>query len=102
MDKILDLVYREGATSKSQKEVKLKSAAKNMVIPDNFYSTTNNSTQIFLKGKWIQVDNMMMDKCIVVKGNKAKCIPIRDVKKGDKIVVGEDGIRITPPKRPRE
>ena len=27
---------------------------------------------------------MMMDKCIVLKGNKAKCIPIRDVKKGDK------------------
>jgi len=102
LDTILQLVYREGATAKIQKEVTLKPASKNFVMPDNFYSTTNNNTQIFLKGKWIQVDNMMMDKCIVVKGNKAKCVPILDLRKGDKIVVGEEGLRITPPKRPRE
>jgi lysine-ketoglutarate reductase/saccharopine dehydrogenase-like protein (TIGR00300 family) len=102
LDKILQLVYREGATAKIQKEIALKTASKNCVMPDNFYSTTNNHTQIFHNGKWIQVDNMMMDKCIVLKGNKAKCIPIRDVKKGDRIVVGEEGIRVTPPKRPRE
>jgi len=102
LDEILQLVYREGATAKIQNEAALKSASKNCVMPDNFYSTTNNYTQIFLKGKWIQVDNMMMDKCIVVKGNKAKCIPILDVKKGDRIVVGEEGVRVTPPKRPRE
>ena len=102
LDTILQLVYREGATAKIQKEVTLKPASKKFVMPDNFYSTTNNNTQIFLKGKWIEVDNMMMDKCIVVKGNKAKCVPILDVKKGDKIIVGEEGLRITPPKRPRE
>ena len=55
-----------------------------------------------LGGKWITVDNMMMDKCIVVKGNKASCTPIRDIKKGDMIVVGETGVKITPPERPRE
>jgi len=102
LERILELVYREGATAKIQKEVTLKSASKNNVIPDNFYSTTNNHTLIFHKGNWINVDNMMMDKCIVVKSNKAKCTPIRDVKKGDKIVVGEEGVRIIPPKRPRE
>ncbi len=102
LERILELVYREGATAKIQKEVTLKSASKNNVIPDNFYSTTNNHTLIFLKGNWVNVDNMMMDKCIVVKSNKAKCTPIRDVKKGDKIVVGEEGVRISPPTRPRE
>jgi len=102
LSKILDLIYREGATAKSQKLVKLKTATKNMVMPDNFYSTTNNHTQIFYKNRWIEVENMMMDKCIVVKGTKAKCVPIRDIKKGDKIVIGESGVRITPPERPRE
>jgi len=102
LDEILQLVYREGATAKIQKGVTLKPAFKNCVMPDNFYSTTNNNTQIFVNGKWIQVENMMMDKCIVLKGNNAKCIPIRDVKKGDRIVVGEEGVRVTPPKRPRE
>ena len=102
LDKILDLVYREGATSKYQKNVKLKKAIKNMVMPENFYSTTNNRTQVFHKNKWIEVENMMMDKCIVVKGTKAACVPIRDVKKGDSIIVGETGVKITPPERPRE
>ena len=102
LDQILEVVYREGATARIQKEVSTKSAPKNMIMPENFYSTTNNYTQIFINGKWIKVENMMMDKCIVVKSNKAKCVPIRDVKKGDKIVTGEDGIKITPPKRPRE
>jgi len=102
LDNILETVYREGAISKIQKEIRLKKSPKNYVMPDNFYSTTNNHTQVFLKGKWIQVENMMMDKCIVVKGNRAFCVPVRDVKKGDQIIVGEKGIKITPPERPRE
>jgi len=73
-----------------------------MVMPDDFYSTTNNHTEIFYKGKWIKVENMMMDKCITLKENRAFCTPIRDIKKGDKIIVGEKGIRVTPPERPRE
>ncbi len=102
LDKILEQVYREGATSTVGKNVMLKAAPKDMVMPEDFYSTTNNTTEILLSGKWITVDNMMMDKCIVVKGNRASCTPIRDVRKGDLIVVGETGVKITPPERPRE
>ena len=102
LDEILEAVYREGATSKIQQGVKLKQAPKDMVMPDDFYSTTNNRTDIFHKGRWLKVENMMMDKCVVVKGNKVRCTPIRQIKKGDMIVVGEKGIRITPPERPRE
>jgi len=102
LNKILKTVYREGATSKIQKEITLKKSPKNYVMPDEFYSTTNNHTQVFHKGKWIQVENMMMDKCIVVKSNRAFCVPVRDVKKDDQIIVGEEGIKITPPERPRE
>ncbi len=102
LDEILETIHREGAVSKTQKVITLKKSPKNYVMPDNFYSTTNNHTQVFFKGKWIQVENMMMDKCIVVKGNRAFCVPVRDVKKGDQIIVGEKGIKITPPERPRE
>src|SRR5574338_1036814 len=102
LDKLLEAVYREGATSKIQQEISLKQAQKDMVMPDDFYSTTNNHTEIYYKGKWIKVENMMMDKCIVIKSGRAFCTPIREIKKGDMIVIGERGIRITPPERPRE
>ena len=102
LDEILESVYREGATSRIQQHMMLKPAPKDMVMPDNFYSTTNNRTDIFHKGKWMKVENMMMDKCIVSKANRALCTPIREIKKGDMVVVGEKGIRVTPPERPRE
>ena len=102
LDEILETIHREGAVSKIQKEILLKKSPKDMVMPDDFYSTTNNHTQVFHNDRWIQVENMMMDKCIVVKHNRAFCVPVRDIKKGDKIIVGEGGIKITPPERPRE
>jgi len=102
LNQILEAVYREGATSKIQQQIVLKPAPKDMVMPDDFYSTTNNHTEVFYKAKWVKVENMMMDKCVVVKSNRAFCTPIRQVKKGDTIVVGERGIRVTPPERPRE
>src|SRR5438445_1659813 len=91
LDEILETVYREGATSKIQQEIKLEAAPKDMVMPEDFYSTTNNRTDIFYKGEWMKVENMMMDKCIVVKGKKAWCSPIREIKKDYMIVVGEKG-----------
>ena len=102
LNEIMTALHREGATTKTQKKCRIKIATKNMVFPDNFYSTTNNHTAIYHNNKWIDVDNMMMDKCIVVKTNKATCVPIREVRKGDKVVVGEDGIKVSTPERPRE
>lgn len=102
LNEIMTALHREGATTKTQKKCKTKAAIKNMLFPDNFYSTTNNHTSIYHNNKWVNVDNMMMDKCIIVKGNKATCVPIREVRKGDKVVVGEDGIKVSTPERPRE
>jgi lysine-ketoglutarate reductase/saccharopine dehydrogenase-like protein (TIGR00300 family) len=104
LDELLESVYREGAQPISVQQVMLEPAIKDMVMPDSFYSTTNNATQVFYNSSWIDVDNMMMDKCIVLDRQKmrAECKMIRDVKKGDSIVVGERGVRIIPHERPRE
>jgi len=65
-EEILESVYRQGAQPISVQEVSLQPSKKDMVMPDEFYSTTNNSTKVYYGGKWIDVKNMMMDKCIVV------------------------------------
>ena len=102
LEEITDDIHREGAVPHNEKQVKLKKASKDMVMPDNFYSTTNNDTWIFHNNSWIYVENQMMDKCIVVKKNHAFCVPIRDVKKGDLVVVDEIGVKVEPPQRPRD
>jgi lysine-ketoglutarate reductase/saccharopine dehydrogenase-like protein (TIGR00300 family) len=104
LEDILELVYREGAQPVSVQEAKLEPAPRDMVMPDDFYSTTNNATQVFHRGRWINVQNMMMDKCIAVdtRRNTAECRMVRDIAKGDMIVVGERGVKIIPQERPRE
>jgi lysine-ketoglutarate reductase/saccharopine dehydrogenase-like protein (TIGR00300 family) len=104
LHQILESVYREGAQPVSVQEVILEPADEDMVMVDNFYSTTNNATQIYYDGTWINVQEMMMDKCIVVDTERkaAVCKMIRDIKKGDMMVVGEQGVRIIPQERPRE
>lgn len=104
LDDILDEIIPLGAVPFKIKEVVLAPAPADMVFPENFYSTTNNPTQIYYKTNWIDVEGTMMDKVIVVnsRNKTAKCTPIREVKKGDLIVIGEDGVHVKPPERSRE
>jgi lysine-ketoglutarate reductase/saccharopine dehydrogenase-like protein (TIGR00300 family) len=104
LDQLLESVFIEGAQPTKIDGVNLKSAPRDMVMPGDFYSTTNNATQIFFNNEWIDVENMMMDKCIVVdlRNRKAECRKIRDIRSGDMIVTGEQGVRILPEERPRE
>ena len=104
LSSILENLFREGATSISTEGVTCVKAPKDMVLPDDFYSTTNNSTQIYFDNTWINVEKMMMDKCIVLDPvtKRAECKINREVKKGDLIVTGEKGIKIVPQERPRE
>jgi lysine-ketoglutarate reductase/saccharopine dehydrogenase-like protein (TIGR00300 family) len=104
LENILREIYLLGAVPFRTAEVKTAPAPADKVFPDNFYSTTNNPTQVYFKGEWIEVEGIMMDKVIVIdpQAKRAFCKPIKEVKKGDLIVIGEEGIRVKPPERPRE
>jgi lysine-ketoglutarate reductase/saccharopine dehydrogenase-like protein (TIGR00300 family) len=104
LNQMLRELFRSGAVTPNNIEVELVQVLQDMTLPDSFYSTSNHPTSIFYQGNWIQVENIMMDKQIVVNPttSRAYCKPIRQIKKGDLVVVGQLGIRIKPPERPRE
>jgi lysine-ketoglutarate reductase/saccharopine dehydrogenase-like protein (TIGR00300 family) len=104
LDQLLATLYIEGAQPVVIEEVLIKPAPEDMVMPSDFYNTTNNSTQIYYSNEWIDVRNMMMDKCIAIdiKLRTAECKMIREVRKGDMIVVGERGVKVLPEERPRQ
>ena len=104
LNTILRELYRLGATAPETPEVSYKPAPRDMVLPDDFYSTTHHSTSVYMGGEWVEVEGLMMDKQIVVdpEEGRAHCKPIRLVKEGDLVVTGEKGIRIKLPERPRE
>ncbi len=75
--------------------------------PEDFYSTTNHKTLVRYKGHWMEVANQRMDAMIVVEGahsgrRTAACRRLRDLKKGDQVVVGMSGIRVVPESKERD
>ncbi len=104
LDQILGELHKMGAAVPEMEELILKQAPKDRALPEDFYSTTHHPTYVFLEGEWVEVGNIEMDKVIVVeKGEKkAYCRPISEIKAGDLVVVGKNGIRVEPPPRPRE
>ena len=67
-------------------------------FPEGFYSTTNFRTQVRLNGEWVDVEDQEMDCGILVdaEGGAARCLPMTDVRVGDRIVVGRHGLRVFP------
>jgi lysine-ketoglutarate reductase/saccharopine dehydrogenase-like protein (TIGR00300 family) len=104
LDTIIREVLRLGAVLPETPEVEYKVASGDMILPDDFYCTTHHPTWVFLRNEWVEVEDLMMDKQIIIdlEEHRVYCKPIGAVKKGDLVVVGEKGIKIVHPERPRE
>ncbi len=70
--------------------------------PEDFYSTTNHRTYVRIDSQWIEVRNQRMDAMIVVCEGQAFCRRLRDLRAGDRIVVGLRGIRVAPESKERD
>lgn len=99
---LLNLLNAKGCFVVTEQAVTLKSALKDQGVPDDFYSTTNFRTEIRLAGRWIKVANQRMDGVIVVASGKASVRKLREVKKGEMIVCGLNGVRVHPEFKSRE
>ena len=104
LNAILDELSVLGASIHEIKEVNLVASTKDKVAPEGFYSSSNHATHIYYNGNWIPVEDIEMDCLVVVdeEENRAFVKPIANIKAGDKIVVGLDGVRVTPPQRSRD
>jgi lysine-ketoglutarate reductase/saccharopine dehydrogenase-like protein (TIGR00300 family) len=50
---------------------------------------------------WLDVEDIEMDCGIVVDGGRARCVAVSEVRGGQAVVVGHDGIRVRPLERSR-
>jgi lysine-ketoglutarate reductase/saccharopine dehydrogenase-like protein (TIGR00300 family) len=70
--------------------------------PEDFYSSTNQRTQVRVRGQWVDVERQRMDAAIVVAEDRATCRKLRELAIGDQVVCGLAGIRVTPEFRERD
>lgn len=101
---ILSELHRLGARSLEIRDVHLVPAEGDRMAPKGFYTTSNHPTQIKYASEWIPVTPAKMDFLIVFdpKNNVARAVALARVKMGDLVVVGEQGVLVTYPERPRE
>jgi lysine-ketoglutarate reductase/saccharopine dehydrogenase-like protein (TIGR00300 family) len=98
LSEILDAIHDHGAVSLGAKDCQTILADMDGAFPEGFYSTTNYRTQIRLGCEWIDVEDQEMDCGILIdpEGGAARTIPMAMVRKGDRIVVGREGLRVFP------
>jgi len=80
----------------------LRAVERDRCAPDDFYSTTNYRTLVRLDGHWVETANQRMDAMIVVEDGTASCRRLRDLRAGDRVVVGMRGIRVVPESKERD
>ena len=82
-------------------DARLAAITQEGVAPEDFYSTTIYRTEVRVGGQWLPVSGQRMDVVIVTdpEKNTAECRLMRDLRAGERIVCGVDGIRTFPPER---
>ena len=104
LDDILQTIQPHGAVVEHMADCETEPAPQDGVLPDSFYSTSHLPTQIRVKGQWLDVEAIEMDLAIHVSTDplRACTVPMAEVKAGDMIVTGRNGVRVFPLERPKE
>jgi lysine-ketoglutarate reductase/saccharopine dehydrogenase-like protein (TIGR00300 family) len=103
LDLIVNRLMSVGARPSAEPtDARLESVTKTAVAPVDFYSTTIYPTDVRVANQWIPVTEQRMDAVIVVKTEdgkhcSARCSLIRDLRVGDRVICGIEGIRINRP-----
>ena len=102
MDQLMTELLGLGCTAVDSSDAELRAAEKDCCAPEDFYSTTNQRTQVRVRGQWLEAKSQRMDAMVVVRGGVAVCRRLRDIKAGDPVVVGMKGIRVVPEAKERD
>ena len=99
METIMSQLIEMGAITPSEEvgNAVMETCDLDGVAPDDFYVSNIYPTEVRIDDQWIRVQKQRMDGAIVVsddaQGVKAECLLLRDLKQGDRVVVGVEGIR---------
>jgi lysine-ketoglutarate reductase/saccharopine dehydrogenase-like protein (TIGR00300 family) len=102
LDELLEELVSLGCRRERQRDALIRPADRDGCAPEDFYSTTNQRTEVRVSGAWIEVQRQRMDAAIVVEDGRAICRKLRDIREADRVVCGLDGVRVVPEFRARD
>jgi lysine-ketoglutarate reductase/saccharopine dehydrogenase-like protein (TIGR00300 family) len=104
LDDIVRRARELGARVVSEEPARTERVTRAGVYPEGFYSTSNLPTDVLLEGAWAGVEKQEMDCAVAVdrSAGRAWCIPFYEAVPGLEVVVGHQGIRVSPLERSRQ
>jgi lysine-ketoglutarate reductase/saccharopine dehydrogenase-like protein (TIGR00300 family) len=98
MARLIDLGAE--ASEAEERDAALALVERDGVAPDDFYVSTIYPTEVRVEGRWWPVTRQRMDGALVVGGTAAagasplvECRLLRDLRAGERVVVGVEGLR---------
>ena len=91
-----------GCRATEERDALIRVTDRDGCVPADFYATTNLRTHVRVKGRWMPVERQRMDAVILLENERAVCRKLRDVKAGDHVICGLNGLRVTPEFRDRQ
>jgi lysine-ketoglutarate reductase/saccharopine dehydrogenase-like protein (TIGR00300 family) len=101
LNDLIDMLRESGAEVVDEGDISTEPAPADGVLPDRFYATTNYETEVRVGGVWMPVARPEMDCAILIDDGGALTVPPSDVKAGDSIIVGHEGVKVSIPQRER-
>jgi lysine-ketoglutarate reductase/saccharopine dehydrogenase-like protein (TIGR00300 family) len=102
MQQLLGQLLGLGCSPVDTGDAELATVERDRCAPEDFYSSTNHRTLVRHGGEWIETQNQRMDATIVLADGRAACRRLRDLRAGDRVVVGMHGIRVMPESKERD
>ncbi len=98
------------ATADGECDAALADVLQDGVAPDDFYVSTIYPTEVRLAGRWHRVIRQRMDGALVLRPGepestamaRVECRLLRDLRAGEQVVVGVEGLRTLRPEPARE
>jgi lysine-ketoglutarate reductase/saccharopine dehydrogenase-like protein (TIGR00300 family) len=102
LQRVVEDLMQLGCNPVQERDAVVRTADRDGCVPDDFYSTTNMRTLVRVDGVWLEVGRQRMDAVIVLAEGRATCRKLREIRTGDRVVCGLEGIRVTPEFRERD
>jgi lysine-ketoglutarate reductase/saccharopine dehydrogenase-like protein (TIGR00300 family) len=102
MSEVIDELRDIGATVLADPDATTEPAPADGVLPDRFYATTNFPTEVRVAGAWLPVALPEMDCAIVIDDAAARTVALSEVRAGERVVVGHEGVRVQMQQRARK
>ena len=102
LEDLVDKLRDVGALVADDSDARTEAAPADGVLPDDFYATTNLVTEVRAGGEWMVAALPEMDCALVLENGRARTVAPSDVRAGERVVVGHEGVRVHVLQRPRQ